>query len=163
MGYSSSRILSSDPPFRALPRPEKREEKLLREHEQLLLFLERLCVLARLKEGFFEESYLRGVVRSDLRAIHDFLGPHFAREEAGGYFADIAARNPNLTPKIEALHREHFTIGGEIEELIGKLNVLPPAEMRLRIPALAGRIREHEAKETALLQGAIEMDVGEGD
>ncbi len=127
------------------------------------MFLERLCVLARLKEGFFEESYLRGLIRSDLQAIHEFLGPHFAREEAGGYFAGIAGRNPNLTPQIEALHGEHFTIGGEIKELIEKIKVLPPAEMRLRIPALAGRIKEHEAKETALLQGAIEMDVGEGD
>jgi hypothetical protein len=93
----------------------------------------------------------------------------FALEENDGFIDLVLATAPWLGRRTDALKAQHVGFRTEARQLVQKLQGLPPTDIAALNAACAGmlnllgRIEEHNGKEIALLQEALErVDGGEG-
>lgn len=126
---------------------------VMRDHRELgplLLQVRELCV------GFAEEG--RAPQRSAisppalLAALYTELTRHFAAEDCPAYFGAVAAERPVLAPRVAELRADH----ARMLELSAALVDLASEPLKREQVGRHGlelleRLREHEARETAVL------------
>jgi hypothetical protein len=102
-------------------------------------------------------------LQARLQAFRSLLVPHFAEEEApDGFFDLVRAETSRHLAKVRELENEHDALLHEIDTLASAPACLagPVAEILRQSAGLAQRVREHEARESALLVDALYVDVG---
>lgn len=102
-----------------------------------------------------------------LKEFRALLATHFLAEESpGGFFDVVRGRAARHAAAVERLQREHGSFLGDIDRLADAARAClagPVAELLQEARALAGRQREHEDRENALLIDAMYTDGGQGD
>ena len=97
------------------------------------------------------------------RALRD----HFAFEERGGYFSEITAVAPRLSPRVAQLKEHHVEYGEHsrlLLDLAGKAaSESDWADVQARSVTLLMALREHESEENELVREAFVDDLGGGD
>jgi hypothetical protein len=102
---------------------------------------------------FVELGALLTSLRSDLVA-------HFAREERGGYLAEVVNERPELETQVTVLLDEHAQIRDELDELVTVVVTEPNADLIARVVRLLDTLDSHEQRETTLWQKATLTDLG---
>lgn len=121
--------------------------------------------------GWPEHQDLNGVLKqvgdaSDLRSLRPLLanlqgllGRHFGGEEDDdGLFAAIERRSPRLCMNVEECRREHHELLEFLEQLIHQAFAMDCDSKRF-----LQQLRDHEAKESELLNDSMYVDLGGGD
>lgn len=109
-----------------------------------------------------------GILRGRLTELSDVLQAHFRKEEREGYFADIVQLAPRLSRQADALEAEHRTLLGQLSDLrdlFAAASEFAPVPFALR-QAFADFVqacRDHEHRETELVQDAWLTELGGGD
>jgi len=105
-----------------------------------------------------------------LECLEDFRGQlerHFANEEGHDGLEEVVGKPaPHLLGSVEEIFDEHRQFLTSIDDLIARTKVLvadPMTGILRDVEALAGRLREHEERETELVSDAIYTDLGQGD
>ena len=89
---------------------------------------------------------------------------HFAREEEGGFFVDIASQRPSFDRRVTNLLREHKSIQGQIKELLNAARADQTHEAFVaNINELLDAVEAHEQSESALIQDSTLVDIGPSD
>lgn len=108
------------------------------------------------------EQYARGSVadreklRPTLLELRGKLEHHFKAEES--MHSDLVADVPRLASRLGRLYADHTSL---VDELVSTL-AAEGGELTDRCQKLVGRIREHEAAENEVMQGAYWDDIGGG-
>lgn len=109
-----------------------------------------------------------GEMGTRLREIGRILEGHFAAEEAGGYLASVVEAAPELAAQVDELRGQHAALRTQLETLVNDLTATPvrfPDWDRACVACgrLLNALRSHEHAENALVQMALETDVGDAD
>jgi len=141
-------------------------EAMLAEHRELMHKINDL-------RAWFEQvgEYGRprfGELGTRLQPLRDELQQHFQEEEAGGYLAEALAVAPRFGREADELRQQHAGFLNGLDSLIGRLGELEPpfsgwTQARTEFEAILTKIREHEGRETAIVQAAFGDDIGPGD
>lgn len=130
--------------------------KLLTEHALLHDLLEESERAAA--EGDSPEAIILG-----LNELRDMIGDQFAREEQGGYLKDTISLAPQFAKECEQLRQEHRLLLSDLDAMLDDLQHSPAetmASFHARFRDFATRFLKHEHHETALVQMALEEDIG---
>ncbi|MCA9047145.1 MAG: hemerythrin domain-containing protein [Planctomycetaceae bacterium] len=108
------------------------------------------------------------LLRRRLAELAVILKCHFEHEEEEGYFAEIIALAPRLSYEAEELEAEHDALLGRLEYLDDQLTTVPDdpceiAKLRQEFADFIASCRDHEHRETALVQEAWLTDIGLGE
>lgn len=110
-----------------------------------------------------EASRWRCDLAERLDVLRDDLVAHFAHEEAGGGFDELARQMPHAAPKLAAWVAEHLIILRLLEGLLAEVAADTPAGLVAGTARLVERLRRHEAVENELLLGVGADELGVGD
>ena len=139
-------------------------EALLAEHRQIQILNDRLRVIVAAPEDTLPEPRWRRLLTQEIESFGVRLSAHFAREEAGGYFAEVAERRPELSTKIDGLQAQHKGFVDELAEIVaGVREGVALSEILGRIHARLDALAAHESDEDALLQDGMLTDIGASD
>ena len=85
-------------------------------------------------------------------------------EDAGGYLQEVLEVYPSWERQVQALHREHISLELNLRELRQEVSQsgLTPHNRRCLYEWIE-QVNEHNGRQTALLQTAINLEVGVGD
>jgi hypothetical protein len=128
-----------------------------------------IILLAALKE-------LDSMIRSDapitparwlavLEPLRGDVDAHFAMEEDGGYMDGVVSRHPEWERQVREIQDEHRRLSTALGELIAKAGAGEGQEEAFR-ESLRGwihQIRQHEARESRLVEDAFNLDLGTED
>ncbi len=140
-------------------------ERFQHEHHELnRALIEIRKELVRLDAGHENQEVLRDVSRR-LDTLASDLRQHFAEEEECGCVAEVLARCPSLAPQVKALQQEHPALLRAIDALASSVAERMTAEEKLprAFEDFAGRLKNHEALESQLLQMALGGEAAEYD
>jgi len=102
-----------------------------------------------------------------LQEFRTLLVPHFLGEEAIDGLYDIIRRmSPRQLARVDDLEKEHRAFLAAIDEVAERARAClagPVAAVLTEARALARRVRDHEAREDALLLDTMYVDLGHGD
>jgi hypothetical protein len=100
-----------------------------------------------------------------LRATQTQVTRHFRLEEKNGFLTDVAEREPRLDRAVEHLVAEHRELAQSLDTLVRKARATSVLDNALReaIRGWIARLRDHEARETDLIQDAFTVDLGAED
>ena len=141
-----------------LERDEQRSTARMRDgvldtHQQIREMTRRLEEAANLVE-----------LLAGLQAFRALLVPHFADEEGpDGFFDLVRTATSRHLVDVRQLEREHADLLRDIAALVDRAVAClagPVAEILKQGGELARRVRDHEARESALLVDALYVDVG---
>jgi hemerythrin-like domain-containing protein len=102
----------------------------------------------------------------NLSSLREHLEKHFEFEESGGFMEEVMKALPNMSPQVEALHRDHEILTYEINDLYRRAERLildngpTTREIGEDIRHFLHSLREHERKENALVLRVFLDDVG---
>ena len=142
-------------------------EQVQREHKkisEMMFDLERWLAAPSDAEGSWTEA-----LRGRLVPMAEVLKPHFAGEEASGFYKEVPIEFPRFARTLNRLMGEHQLILDELEGIIGDAEGAgePPErqlrELTLRTSILLAMLRTHESEEDEVLQQAYWDDVPAGD
>jgi hypothetical protein len=135
-------------------------EALGRAHAALLEDLRKLEEAARPASG----GNFAGL-RARLGATRTHITEHFRFEEQNGYMDAVRVREPRLERAIQRLAGEHRRLAQSLDGLIGKAAVATGLDSRLRdeVRKWVKRVREHEVRESRLVQDAFNLEVSAED
>lgn len=104
-------------------------------------------------------------LRTRLGATQTHLLDHFRFEEQDGYMDAFRKQQPRLEHAIGQLAEEHGQLRQALEELIAQAGAASCLDDSLRegVRAWVRRVRQHEARETGLVQEAVNRDIGTKD
>jgi DNA repair exonuclease SbcCD ATPase subunit len=98
--------------------------------------------------------------------LHDRLGWHFAKEQAGGYLESAAEKLPELKAKVASLLEQHQQFRRLLDELSAKLASGQVAyanwdDPHHELEEILAKLQDHEAAENAILRAAFGQDYGD--
>lgn len=98
-----------------------------------------------------------------LSALRGRLADHFAFEEAGGYMACVLERSPQLHRTVQELLAEHRQLAKSLDALIEAAQAAAAGTHLSdgfieQVKEWAARLRQHEIRETGLVQDATNRD-----
>ena len=118
-----------------------------------------------------DHQNLNGVLKqvqdaSDLQRLHplltnlqELLERHFfAEEDHDGLFDAIESKAPRLCMKVEECRQDHRELQGFLDQLINQA-----VAMQCDTKRFLQQLRDHEAKETELLNDSMYLDLGGSD
>jgi hypothetical protein len=127
-----------------------------RAHAKLLTDLRQLekAVLSESGQGLMH-------LHARLARTYNDVAAHFRFEEQDGYMAAVRKREPRLERAIQELAGEHAQLSESLNVLMVKARVATTLddELRQQLRAWVERVREHEARENQLVQGAFNLDI----
>jgi hypothetical protein len=100
-----------------------------------------------------------------LTATRAHITEHFRFEEQDGYMDAVRKREPRLERAVQQLADEHRLLAKSLDDLLqeaGAAKVLNDA-FGERVREWVTQVREHEARETDLVQAAFNQDMGTED
>jgi hypothetical protein len=131
-------------------------EALGRAHAKLLTDLRLLeeAVLSESGQGLMQ-------LHARLARTYNDIADHFRFEEQDGYMAAVRKREPRLERAIRELAGEHAQLTESLNTLMAKAKIATTLddELRQQLRAWVERVREHEARENQLVQGAFNLDI----
>ncbi|GAA4433840.1 hypothetical protein [Bremerella cremea] len=133
--------------------------KLLTEHALLYDLLEEADRITA--EGDSPEPLLLGLLE-----LRDMMHDQFAREEYGGYLRDTISIAPRYSAECEQLRHEHRLLLSDIDAMLDDLHHSPDETLstfHVRFRDFTTRFLNHEHHENAVVQKALEDDIGVGD
>lgn len=141
-------------------------DQLMSEHDQLHDDIAEL-------ESWWSECREYGIPRfgemgDRVGELRNHLAEHFAWEEEGGYFGDLLDGVPQFAPRAESLRRQHGRLLEVFDEFAANLHSDEPAfeswtAAHDALADLLERLSKHEHAETALVQEAVQRDIGSKD
>ncbi len=138
-------------------------QHVLEEHRELIAHLERIEQLVRAHRGEGGAASSAAFLRDEIEGLTASLERHFAGDEEG-FLADLAAERPEYGRELEALGNEHGALMAAMTAIRDSARSMPEAELvhevRGRLRDLFARLREHERRETELVQEAVLRDIG---
>ncbi len=136
---------------------------VLEEHKELLAHLEQIESLVRPHRGESAAASGSASLRDEIGLLAESLARHFAGEERG-FLADLSAERPEFARELDALGKEHSDLLATVTTLRDLAHSLPDAdlvhEVRAGLRDFFARLREHERRETDLVQEAALRDIG---
>jgi hypothetical protein len=94
-----------------------------------------------------------------LRRTRAHLTDHFRFEERNGYLDTVLRRDPNRERAVERLHDDHRRLAEELEGLLQEAaEEGPGGPLPAKVLAWVGSVRDHEARENALVQDAFNVE-----
>jgi hypothetical protein len=135
-------------------------EKLTRAHAALL------DDLRGLEETVDPKSRLDlGQLGTRLAVAQAHVNEHFRFEERNGYMDRVRRREPRLEREIECLAEEHLELEQSLSRLFERAGTAngPMTALRQEVLDWIKRVRQHEARENDLVQGAFNLDIGAED
>ncbi len=96
------------------------------------------------------------------------LREQFRVEEQGGYLVEVLEQYPEWHPQVQHLQQEHRLLEGQLGEITARMRRqrlsgrLSP-ECRRQLQDWITWYRQHQHRETALVQEAFVLEVGEGE
>jgi hypothetical protein len=103
-----------------------------------------------------------------LDALERILPREFASEEAGGYMQEVLDEYPSWERQVLDLRQQHRLLYKRLRELRREVAHTRPQRIiamqcRVSLYEWVDQVRDHNGRETALLQTAINLEVGVGD
>jgi hypothetical protein len=135
-------------------------EALGQAHVALLADLRELEQAARPFSGEGLED-----LRARLGAAQAHLTEHFRFEEENGYMDAVRKREPRLERAIQQLAEEHEQLGQSLDALIRETGAATSLgdSLRDKVRHWIECVRQHETRETDLVQGAFNLDIAAED
>lgn len=133
--------------------------KLLSEHallHELLVEADRISI-----EDDTADALILG-----LQELRDMMHDQFAREEYGGYLQETVSIAPRFSTECEQLRHEHRLLLSDIDAMLDDLSHSPEESLgtfHVRFRDFATRYLNHEHHENAIVQKALDDDIGVGD
>ncbi len=135
---------------------------VLEEHRELLRSLDRV---ERLIHAGGEPAPATAVasLRGEVYRLYGALEHHFLAEEQG-FFRTLGADRPELARVFEVFRSEHIAALTEMQAILDRAlsqneeNLVE--DIRDRLIALLAALRDHEHRETALVQETVARDLG---
>ena len=131
------------------------------EHRELLRSLEEIESLIQPGPGGSGQAAAR--LRGEVDRLPGALERHFEREEEG-VFRMMEAEHPEWSGALDALRREHGEILAALESIReGARSLRDPglvAGIRDGLGAVLAKLRNHEHRETELIQESVSRDLG---
>lgn len=120
--------------------------------------------LPRLEQSMGRDSWAQALC-AELKEMRTNLLEHFRTEEEGGYMETIRTDNPRLETRVAHLAEEHRCLAGDLDQIIGAAGDMVRLEQELssRLQQWIAKLRDHEARETDLVQDAFNQDIGNKD
>jgi uncharacterized membrane protein YccC len=107
---------------------------------------------------------------SSLRFVSQSLQRHLDRmmalEECDGYMDEVVEASPHLAEKVATLKQDHERFRHAVRRIVSRLERLSPTDLSAfgktcdALRDLLGRLDEHSATETAVIQEAYLQDEG---
>lgn len=148
--------------------PEHPEHRaILDEHADLLRSLAEIEALVEESGNAGADTPAAAIAAPGLRRLMDHLGDtlpgHFKREEEG-FLVSLAVERPELSPALEKLGQEHGELLAAITTIQRRAAQAPDCALAAAIRddtrRFLKRLRDHERRETALLQESSLRDLG---
>jgi hypothetical protein len=135
-------------------------EALSRAHAALLEDLRKLETAAHPETG---KSLAE--LRAQLSATRTHIAEHFRFEEQNGYMDTVRRREPRLEHEIQQLAEEHRQLMQSLEGLIGQANTATGLDNTFQneVRGWIAHVRQHEARESRLVQDAFNLDISAED
>jgi hypothetical protein len=137
---------------------------IMQQHETLKEDMCRLrTAVTSGRQGLSGEQW-RADTEAHLVKLRKCLSKHFELEEAGGYLEPVKEKRPTLSRSVSRLQLQHEEILAEIDSVSGAcrdeaaVDAIVTAALRV-----LDLLRQHEAEESDLIQGAVGDDLGVGD
>ncbi|RCS47787.1 hypothetical protein DTL42_14835 [Bremerella cremea] len=133
--------------------------KLLTEHallHELLVEADRVTI-----EADSAEALILG-----LQELREMMHDQFAREEYGGYLQETVAIAPRYSSECEQLRHEHRLLLSDIDAMLDELTQDPDGTLgtfHVRFREFTTCFLSHEHHENAVVQKALDDDIGVGD
>jgi hypothetical protein len=104
-------------------------------------------------------------LRARLAATYTHVTEHFRFEEHNGYMDTVRKREPRLERTIQQLAEEHHRLAQSLAELVAEAAATASlgSSLRDRIRSWIGNLREHETRESDVVQAAFNLDLGAED
>lgn len=102
---------------------------------------------------------------AQLARIRKQIMEHFASEEKDGWTAALLKQEPRLEHSVRDLLAEHRELLQSLDTLLDAVEAIPLVAQALRAKVLRWieHVRDHESRESALLEEALVEDIGSGD
>ena len=133
---------------------------IVEEHARLAEILDRIQALDAAPAATLPPARWHRLWQSELAELSTLLQQHFAREEEGGYMAEVVASRPSWSDRIARLGREHATLSSGLREIVHHLG---PTHSPSGLREWSKAMRAHERAESEILQSAWYTDRGAGD
>jgi hemerythrin-like domain-containing protein len=135
-------------------------DALRQAHAELLRDLRKLTHAVRPGSG---ETVTALIAR--LATTHADLLAHFRFEEQDGYMDALRKDAPHLEHAIQNLVAEHDQLAQGLDTLIHEARAAQAVDASLgeRVREWVRRVRQHEARENALVQETLNLDIGPED
>lgn len=130
--------------------------KLLTEHALLHDLLEE-------SEQAHSDPEAANAILLGLHELREMIGDQFAREEQGGYLKETISVAPRFSGECEQLRHEHRLLLSDLDAMLDDLQQNPAeavVSFHTRFRDFATRFLKHEHHENAIVQMALEEDIG---
>ena len=147
-------------------------ERILREHRELRTLLDELSLFTvEPRPGIGEMGYHTwgAALARHLVELHDRLFRHFRTEDESGFFVQVKKQRPRYAKVVDRIFAEHPLFLTEIQSIVGDClaystgNAPDEPRLRLRLRTLLDRLKDHEERESDLLQRLHGRDHGDVD
>jgi len=136
---------------------------IMEQHEALKEDMARLRSTASGPQGVPDEGW-RADMRDQAAELRECLRKHFELEEVGGYLEPVLEKRPGLGRSVCRLHNQHGEILIELDSVDDACRKeAPVAEIGNLALRVLDLLRQHEAEESDLIQGALGDDLAGGD
>jgi hemerythrin-like domain-containing protein len=136
---------------------------VLEEHRDLLRSLERVEKLIHAGSGQPIPPAEIATLRGEIYRLHGALEHHYQSEEKS-FFHTIEADHPELASVLETFRREHVetleTMRAILDRALSQREESLVDDVRDKLIALFAQLRDHEHRETALVQDTVARDLG---
>lgn len=135
---------------------------VLEEHRDLLRSLERVEKLLSTGEKSVPHAEV-ATLRGEIYRLHGALEHHYQSEEKS-FFHTIEVDHPELSQVLATFRREHVEILEAMRKILDR--ALSQREesliddVRDKLVALIAQLRDHEHRETTLVQDTVARDLG---
>ncbi len=136
---------------------------VLEEHRELLRSIERVEKLIGAAEARSTPRTEIATLRGEIYRLHGALEHHYEAEE-NSFLRILAADRRELIPALAIFRREHLEILAEMRAILDRAlsqreeNLVE--DVRDSLIALLARLRDHEHRETVLVQETVARELG---
>lgn len=135
---------------------------LLAQHRALLSHLDALwrSASARPTDSGAKLQMWRADLKARVSELRGELLVHFAHEDQGGVFDDLAMQAPHRCGKLGRLSQEHADIVAQIDEFLADSATQGGERLAAQAQLIVAKLRRHEAEETELILSIVYDDLG---
>ena len=119
--------------------------------------------IRKLEESIRSPKEDPAAITTLLKEIKQHISEHFKFEEQDGYMYQVRKRYPNKEGMILKLFKEHRYLQQSLDGLIAEAERPLDDDFREIVRTWIEQIRRHESEENALVQEAVNTEIGDQD